>query len=113
MDLATTLLAHAWQASAFRQKTLASDIANIDTPGFAYRDVSFTKSLANALQSGGDAAAVKAKMVTLPGVYSNDGNGVDPDRVMAALAKNQVRYDVLAQELHSRFNQFKTAITGE
>ena len=112
MDLATNLLTAAWQASALRQNTLASDIANIDTPGFQFKDVSFTSALRNALANGANPTAIKPKVVSATGIYANDGNGVDPDKVMALLAENQVRYDVLAHEIQMRVAQYKTAITG-
>lgn len=79
-----------------RQRLLASNIANADTPGYVARDMDF-------------AAALRASMAALPGTagtgseahlryaapsQSNlDGNTVDMDRERASFADNSVKYE--------------------
>ena len=38
---------------AERQRVIASNIANADTPGYAARDINFKEAMASALGSGG------------------------------------------------------------
>jgi flagellar basal-body rod protein FlgB len=40
----------------------------------------------------------------------NDGNNVDIDREMAALAKNTIMFEALSQEIKGEFEKIKTAI---
>lgn len=90
-----------------RQRLLASNIANADTPGYVARDMDFTAALREATGSG--PAALRALRAGLPGQggvageahlryatpsQSNlDGNTVDMDRERASFADNSVKYE--------------------
>jgi flagellar basal-body rod protein FlgB len=95
---------------AERQRLLASNIANADTPGYQARDMDFAASLREAT---GSASRLGAMSATHPahqrfGVgsgeppellyarHSQDGvdrNTVDMDRERASFADNSVRYE--------------------
>jgi len=96
-----------------RQRLLASNIANADTPGYVARDMDFAAALreATGTASLGTPAmrALRASLSTLPGhggaagdahlryaaaSQSNlDGNSVDMDRERASFADNSLRYE--------------------
>jgi flagellar basal-body rod protein FlgB len=94
-----------------RQRLLASNIANADTPGYVARDMDFTAALREATGSAGTPAlqALRASLAALPGnagsgsdahlryaaaSQSNlDGNSVDMDRERASFADNSVKYE--------------------
>jgi len=83
-----------------RQRLIASNIANADTPGYVARDFDFARALrdatsSQALASGGGAAA-RANAVLRYGAASQtslDNNSVDMDRERAAFAENTVKFE--------------------
>lgn len=95
---------------AERQRLLASNIANADTPGYAARDFDFAKALreataqaksANAHGTGDLSGAMASarehaarNLVYAASTQTNlDGNTVDMDRQRAAFADNAVKYE--------------------
>jgi flagellar basal-body rod protein FlgB len=90
-----------------RQRLLASNIANADTPGYVARDMDFTAALREA--TGTASLGMPALRVSLPGQsgvaseahlryatpsQSNlDGNSVDMDRERATFADNSLKYE--------------------
>ena len=84
---------------AERQRIIASNIANADTPGYVARDFDFGKALAeaSARQGGPGASESTASALALryaaPAQSNLDGNSVDMDRERASFADNTVRYE--------------------
>jgi flagellar basal-body rod protein FlgB len=88
-----------------RQRLIASNIANADTPGYVARDFNFASALreatsAQASVSGGAAGSTalarrEGAMLryAMPAQTSLDGNSVDMDRERAAFADNTVKYE--------------------
>ena len=93
-----------------RQRQLASNIANADTPGYQARDMDFARALREATGSspvpGAMATTSKSHMAPLAGaradnnkLYSTaaqtnlDSNSVDMDRERANFADNAVKYE--------------------
>ena len=90
-----------------RQRLLASNIANADTPGYVARDMDFTAALREA--TGTANLGMPALRASLPGhsgvageahlryatpSQSNlDGNSVDMDRERATFADNSLKYE--------------------
>lgn len=92
---------------SLRQKLVASNIANADTPGYKTQDVDFQASLQSALDGGSPAT------VQVPGLaVRNDGNNVDLDREARLLAENAMRFNVAASLMHSQLQQVREAIQG-
>jgi flagellar basal-body rod protein FlgB len=102
-----------------RQNVLSGNVANVDTPGFKPKDVDFTATMAaidgaahdpggvslpTAPTLGGstsDASGMPANelpIVDVPaGGASFDGNTVDLDRTMVAMAENALQYGASAK----------------
>jgi flagellar basal-body rod protein FlgB len=87
---------------AERQRLIASNIANADTPGYVARDFDFARALRDAttgLQpsaAGADPARRRADAVLrygAPAQTSLDNNSVDMDRERAAFADNSVKFE--------------------
>lgn len=99
---------------AERQRLLASNIANADTPGYVARDMDFAAALRQATGTGGSAGtpalqALQRQLAALPGNAGDgaeaplryaaasqtnlDGNSVDMDRERASFADNSVKYE--------------------
>jgi flagellar basal-body rod protein FlgB len=90
-----------------RQKLVASNVANADTPGYKTQDIDFESELQNA-------AAVPSPMVnTVPGLrVKNDGNNVDLDREARLLAENALRFSVASNLLRTQLKTVRMAIEG-
>ena len=67
---------------------LQGNLANIDTPDFVPEDVDFDA----AMQKLADGEAIDAEEAAGEATASLDGNRVDADRTMAALAENALQY---------------------
>jgi flagellar basal-body rod protein FlgB len=95
---------------AERQRLLASNIANADTPGYQARDIDFARALREAtgdLPTAGQMATTARGHMSLPAGAMADGqknyalqaqtnldsNGVDMDRERASFADNTVKYE--------------------
>lgn len=102
-----------------RQNVLSEDVANVDTPNFKPKDVDFTATM-SAIEgasrddggvsapsapvvgtAGSDSSGIPAKdlpIVDVPaGGASFDGNTVDLDRTMVAMAENALQYGASAR----------------
>ena len=87
-----------------RQRLVASNIANADTPGYVTRDIDFQSELRNA---GGGAPRV----VDAPGLATkNDGNNVSLDREARLLAENALRFQMASNLLRSQIRAVRSAI---
>jgi flagellar basal-body rod protein FlgB len=90
---------------ASRQKIVASNIANADTPGYKTQDLDFQSSLESLLN--GDSP----QPVAVAGLAArNDGNNVDLDREARLLAENSLRFNVASGLMKSQITQIKEAI---
>jgi flagellar basal-body rod protein FlgB len=88
-----------------RQKLVASNIANADTPGYQTKDVDFE----NELQS--QMLGAKPNVIEVSGLKNkNDGNNVDVDREARLLAENALRFSVASNLAHSEISTIRTAI---
>jgi flagellar basal-body rod protein FlgB len=85
-----------------RQRLIAGNIANADTPGFVARDFDFASALREATSVQGGSAgetgsAVRRQGAMLryarPAQTNLDGNSVDMDRERAAFADNTVKFE--------------------
>lgn len=111
------------QSSFFKQKVIANNIANVDTPGYKAKTVDFKDVLNEQIKmeayrtnprhiafSGG-----KGNVLITPKVnssYHHNGNNVDIDQEMAELAENQILYNALIDRLNGKFNSLKNVIKG-
>lgn len=91
---------------AARQKLVASNIANADTPGYKTRDLDFQSEFRNALTMAG--APVSRDVGNLP--VKNDGNDVSIDREARLLAENALRFNIASNLLRGEIRMMKMAI---
>ncbi len=116
-DPTSRLVADMIQATAFRHRVLAANLANVETPGYQAKEVTFSNALAEAQalqgERPGDQPMVRSAVDVDPeGVSRRDGNTVDLDRQMVKLVQNTNWHNGLVQILTSRFAMMKTAIRG-
>jgi flagellar basal-body rod protein FlgB len=88
-----------------RQKLVASNIANADTPGYRTQDIDFRSEFESA--TAGQAPAV----IEAEGLPAKaDGNNVNLDREARLLAENALRFSIASNFARSELSTLKTAI---
>jgi flagellar basal-body rod protein FlgB len=88
-----------------RQKLVARNIANADTPGYKTQDIDFQSELNRA--TGSEPAIIEP--VGLP--TKNDGNNVNLDHQARLLAENDIRFNIATQLLRGDIHELREAIT--
>jgi flagellar basal-body rod protein FlgB len=110
IDLLTRVL----DASTLRHRTIAQNVANVNTPGYQRLDVKFEDELAKILQAGQPVHAVKPEIVVdeAASALRVDGNNVDIDKEMGMLSKNSLLYQAASQILTTQLTALRLAISG-
>ncbi|MBI3991921.1 MAG: flagellar basal body rod protein FlgB [Candidatus Lambdaproteobacteria bacterium] len=128
-DTNITLLQKAMDFRAQRNVVLASNVANIETPGFQAKDLVFENALSDALRAREPGplrvtnarhldgrSATPLELVQPQFIHSGnpvatkDGNSVDLEREMAKLGENQIGFQALTQMISHKFMLLKTVI---
>ena len=87
-----------------RQRMVASNIANVDTPGYHTRDIDFQQEFLHA-------ADLSPQVMEVPDLtMKTDGNNVSLDREARLLSENALRFSVASQMLRSQIRGVRSAI---
>ncbi|MFT3813649.1 MAG: flagellar basal body rod protein FlgB [Acidovorax sp.] len=130
-------LGNALVLRAERQRTIASNIANADTPGYVARDFQFSDALRAATDGGsalvkqlGTNGATDPRHIPLPAAVTGQGPGsllgysvqtepsidrntVDLDRERANFVDNAVRYEATLRFINGNAKTMLSAIQGQ
>jgi flagellar basal-body rod protein FlgB len=88
-----------------RERLVASNIANADTPGYKTRDIDFQSEFQGALD------ASSPSIVEVDGLkIKNDGNNVNLDREARLLGETNLRFSVASQLVRGEIKSLKSAI---
>lgn len=117
-----------------RQRLIASNIANADTPGYLARDIDFASALREATGAARSAAGAAPQTVAthaahltaapssrehpsllyaLPAQTNLDANSVDMDRERAAFADNAIKVEATLRFINSGVRSMLDAIKGQ
>ena len=113
-----------------RQRLIASNIANADTPGYVAREMNFSQALQEATAGMNPAGAMatsqtghmagnsgftsEAKLVYATQSQTNlDRNTVDMDRERANFADNSVKYEATLRFINGNVRTMLDAIKGQ
>jgi len=88
-----------------RQKLVASNIANADTPGYRTKDIDFRAEFDRQI-GGPSPSTIEPKGLNV----KPDGNNVDLDREARLLSENALRFSVASSFARSELSSVKTAI---
>jgi len=104
-----------------RHKVIASNIANIDTPGYRAKDLVFARELTACMEGDeGVAMATSSEDHMSDQSIAGDtdrykvvdsGEVVNLEREMAKLAENNLRYNLAVELLARKFRGLKTVLT--
>lgn len=104
----TNLLSNAMDAYELRQKAIASNVANLDTPGYKRKEVSFEDQLQKAESmhlNGQDQGidSVKAKMI-------QEDRPPQLEDEMMTLADTQMRVQLVTRALRHSFQMIQSSL---
>jgi len=104
----TDLLIAALKAESLRQKAIATNVANLETPGYRRVDVKFEETLAKAMDRGDgkvDVSTVKPEVYQTQNTpVKANGNDVNLETEVGAMVKNSLRYQTLMRLLIKKVN---------
>lgn len=100
-------LEHYMDLLSARQKLVASNIANADTPGYQTKDLDFQAEFRNQLAGGGPGVTEVTGLET-----KHDGNNVSLDREARLLAENAIRFSVASNLMRAEIREVRSAING-
>ena len=113
--------------SWLRNEVLTNNIANVDTPGYKRKDVSFEKYLNSALEAPENPYSTlnqRVKHADLDTVHSqvytdystlsyrSDRNNVDIETEQSELASNQLVYNALIDSMNNEFSRINSDSSG-
>ncbi len=87
-----------------RQKIVASNIANADTPGYRTKDIDFQSAFRSAMGGAPQAFEVDGLPV------KNDGNNISLDRESRLLAENDMRFNLASNLVRSEVQSIRAAL---
>ena len=119
-----------------RQRLIASNIANADTPGYVAREMNFAQALRDATGTGQTTTTLRASQpghiganpganpgaggasfstlsYAAPSQTNLDRNTVDMDRERASFADNTVKYEATLRFIGAHVKTTLSAITGQ
>jgi flagellar basal-body rod protein FlgB len=106
-------------ATSLRQEAIASNIANVETPG--YRRLDIAPDFATELRARVTTGARPETLSTLQPHLTEDqharsvrpdGNSVEIERELLEMNRNSVDYEYLSDLVSYNIKQLRTAITG-
>lgn len=108
-DITTDTLHTAMRGLAMRQRVIADNIANLDTPGFLAGRVEFEASLRDAVGAG-DSVSVRPATVRSMAATGVNGNNVNLDEETLANIDTGLRYQMVVEAMNAKFSLLRTAI---
>ncbi len=122
-DVATRVMREGLTGLARRQRLIAANVANLDTPGYRPVDLRFEQVLGRRMREepGGQLVLTSAMHIPGPGpadlavdqiqVSRQDAEGVDVDYEMARLSEAVIEYNAVTQLLTARMAMLRSAVT--
>ena len=111
--------------ATLKNKAIAQNIANVDTPNYKAKEVSFKQIFEKAQKEPLASYRTDARHFefeigqSTPGLYSYNnfrarpnGNGVNMDAEQASLAENQIYYNALIDRVSGKLGTLNNVIKG-
>jgi flagellar basal-body rod protein FlgB len=110
-DAVSAALGFALDGLSLRQRTIADNIANIDTPDFRATTIDFESALSSAVRSGragslANGSGIVENAVDTP--VGANGNNVDLRKETLAAMQSQFQYQMVTRAVTDRFDLVKT-----
>jgi flagellar basal-body rod protein FlgB len=111
------LLERSLDIGRLRHGVIASNVANLDTPGYRPKEIDFDKALKDSLErkpvdlTRTHPLHFGAKAGRYETSYEEAGDRVDIDQEMSKLSENNLRYQTDIEMLLRKFSMLKYGIT--
>ena len=102
-DLTIQAIQSSLDGLAARQRIIAQNLANAETPGYLAKNVNFEDSLRSAMASG-DPAQTAITMTNTSDPTLPNGNNVQVDAQTVALVDTGLRYQLATVSMNNEFN---------
>lgn len=106
------ILETAMQATQYKSQAILTNMANIDTPNYKAKTVSFEGALDDAIKKTKetgidhmDSVMKNITVTTKPNSTTIDGNSIDIETEMIKFYKNASKYDVIVNSVTSNSNR--------
>jgi flagellar basal-body rod protein FlgB len=107
-SLTTSALTTALTGLAARQRAIADNIANVNTPGYQSKRVQFEEALASSVARGSGSAEITTKVSLEP--TNTEGNNVNLDTETLSNIDTVLRYQFAARAVEGEFTSARTAM---
>lgn len=119
-NVTSTLMKNGLDGVWYRQQAISDNIANVETPDYKRKWVEYEDDLRKILEDNDTKRGAIAEMnqtdamlyVKSNEINRNDGNSINIDFENIELARAQLQYSVLTQQMTNSFSRLRTAITG-
>jgi len=120
MDKDMSILHRIIQSANIRQKVIASNIANADTPGYKAKEVSFGNILENKIKllttdsghiKNQNQEGISAKITVTNDPSWGDRNNVLLNSEIAKMTENTLTYDAAVKLINSKMKMLKSAMS--
>ena len=109
IDSTASAIYAALNGLAARQRVIADNVANVETPGYIAGRVSFEDSLRAAIENGDPGStSVLTQQSTDP--VNPNGNNVSLDNEVVSLTDTDLRYQLMVQAMNQKLGLLRTAI---
>ena len=108
-DLALGALHSALRGLSARQRVMADNVANVETPEFLATSVDFESSLREAVASGSMAGFEVTSSQSLAPTNPN-GNNVQIDNELLGLNETELRYQLAVEGMNFKFRLLRTSM---
>jgi flagellar basal-body rod protein FlgB len=112
IDSTGSVISAALDGLAARQRVIANNVANVETPGFIAGRVSFEDSLRAALAGGTSPAGTSVATLPSADPVNVDGNNVSLDKELVSSTETDLAYQLMVQAINQKFGLLRTAIGG-
>jgi flagellar basal-body rod protein FlgB len=109
LDLTMQAIRASLDGLAARQRIIAMNLANSETPGYIAQTVSFEESLFDAIDRARPAATDISTDISADPVNVN-GNNVSVDKEALALTDTSLRYQLAAESINNKFRVLRDSM---
>jgi flagellar basal-body rod protein FlgB len=107
-DVTVAAIHSALNGLALRQRVIADNIANINTPGYHAKKVEFENALASAVSDGTGAVDADVRSSLEP--TREDGNNVNLDHETLANVDTGLRYQLMLRAMDGKFSILRDSL---
>ena len=109
LDLTMQAIQTSLDGLAARQRIIAQNLANAETPGYIAQNVNFEDSLRSAMASGDPGQAAVTTSTSSDPTLPN-GNNVNVDTETIGLVDTGLRYQLATQSMNNEFSILRTSL---